>query len=76
MKDQRERPPLAGVGCRLLAPSDLARGQVFGTVNEPDYRSFLDREMFEDSTRIVVEDQDTLGYDVVSDGQQHSHSRW
>jgi 5-methyltetrahydropteroyltriglutamate--homocysteine methyltransferase len=47
------------------------QGRVFGTTNEPDYPSFTVREKFEDATRLAIDDQERLGFDVISDGQQY-----
>jgi 5-methyltetrahydropteroyltriglutamate--homocysteine methyltransferase len=47
---------------------------VFGTVTETDYPSYVVREQFEDVTRLCIDDQERLGFDVISDGQQYYES--
>jgi methionine synthase II (cobalamin-independent) len=61
--------PVSGVGS-WPRPTWL-KGRVFGTVTEPDYTSFAVREQFEDATRLCVDDQERLGFDVITDGQQY-----
>ena len=46
-------------------------GKVFGTVTQTDYPSFEVREQFENATRLCIDDQERLGFDVITDGQQY-----
>jgi 5-methyltetrahydropteroyltriglutamate--homocysteine methyltransferase len=64
--------PVAGVGS-WPRPKWLT-GRVFGTATEPDYPSFEVREQFEDAMRFCIDDQERLGFDVISDGQQYYES--
>lgn len=61
--------PVSGVGS-WPRPSWF-KGRVFGTSTEPDYPSYAVREMFDDATRLAVDDQERLGFDIISDGQQY-----
>lgn len=61
--------PVSGVGS-WPRPSWL-KGKVFGTATEPDYPSYAVREMFDDATRLAIDDQERLGFDIISDGQQY-----
>lgn len=61
--------PTAGIGS-WPRPTWMS-GKVFGTVTEPDFRSFAVREMFEDCTRLCIDDQERIGFDIISDGQQY-----
>ena len=61
--------PVSGVGS-WPRPSWF-KGKVFGTSTEPDYPSYAVREMFDDATRLAVDDQERLGFDIISDGQQY-----
>lgn len=50
------------------------RGKVFGTVSEADFPSFEVREKYEDAMRLCIDDQERLGFDVITDGNQYYES--
>jgi len=50
------------------------KGGVFGTALEPDFPSFEVREKFEDCMRLCIDDQERLGFDVITDGNQYHES--
>jgi 5-methyltetrahydropteroyltriglutamate--homocysteine methyltransferase len=49
-------------------------GRVFGTALERDFPSFEVREKFEDAMRLCIQDQERLGFDVITDGNQYHES--
>jgi methionine synthase II (cobalamin-independent) len=50
------------------------KGRVFGTVLESDFPSCEVQEKFEDCIRLCVQDQERLGFDVITDGNQYQES--
>jgi 5-methyltetrahydropteroyltriglutamate--homocysteine methyltransferase len=50
------------------------KGRVFGTATEADFPSFEVREKFEDCVRLTIQDQERLGFDVITDGSQYYES--
>jgi methionine synthase II (cobalamin-independent) len=64
--------PICGVGS--WPRPRWFNGKVFGTVKDLDYPSFTVREQFEDATRLCVDDQERLGFSVISDGQQYQEA--
>jgi len=50
------------------------KGGVFGTALEADFPSFEVREKFEDCMRLCIQDQERLGFDVITDGNQYHES--
>jgi 5-methyltetrahydropteroyltriglutamate--homocysteine methyltransferase len=50
------------------------KGRVFGTVLESDFPSFEVREKFDDCIRLCVQDQERIGFDVITDGNQYHES--
>lgn len=46
-------------------------GRVFGSLNEPVYRSFNKRVAYEDACALCARDQEEAGLDVLTDGHQY-----
>lgn len=64
--------PVAGIGS-WPRPTWM-KGRVFGTATEPDFASFAVREQFEDAMRLCIDDQERLGFDIITDGQMYYES--
>jgi len=47
------------------------RGRVFGTLNEPVYRSHELRVTYEDAIKLCVREQEHAGLDILTDGHQY-----
>lgn len=47
------------------------QGRVFGTLNEPTYRSFNLRVAYEDASKLCARDQEEAGLDLLTDGHQY-----
>jgi 5-methyltetrahydropteroyltriglutamate--homocysteine methyltransferase len=50
------------------------KGRIFGAVLESDFPSCEVQEKFEDCIRLCVQDQERLGFDVITDGNQYHES--
>src|SRR5918999_226145 len=62
IKGQEYLLPVVGVGS--WPRPTWFKGRVFGTRTEPDFPSFAVREMFEDATRLCIDDQERIGVTV------------
>jgi 5-methyltetrahydropteroyltriglutamate--homocysteine methyltransferase len=47
------------------------QGRVFGSLQEPLYRSSAIRVAYEDAVRLCAQDQERAGFDILADGQQY-----
>jgi 5-methyltetrahydropteroyltriglutamate--homocysteine methyltransferase len=47
------------------------RGRVFGTLNEPSYRSHELRVTYEDAMKLCAREQEKAGLDILTDGHQY-----
>src|SRR5438105_7483361 len=64
--------PVAGIGS-WPRPTWM-KGRVFGTAAEADYASFAVREQFEDAMRLCIDEQERLGFDIITDGNIYYES--
>src|SRR5947209_20603922 len=67
-------------GKEVLLPCSMIGGyprphwlhdRVFGTLNEPLYRSMDIRVAYEDAVRLAAQDQERAGLDILADAQQY-----